>query len=362
MAVRGCRLDLVKLLIGAGANACVINADGKLPYELSFSCNPSVAIGQVFRTVSATSCKGAPAPGDIREEIEPIDLEEQKSASDTQLRLVTEAQRRAVEFVRKDLPKQIDNEATLVRVESEGAELIYSQQIRVPKEELPSHWIQARRARLIPKVCGQADMRKILQFGGVYSYYHYDAAGVGLGQVRISLADCDRKTYEAPAAGTDWTLTCGETVYDQRGENPTERSVKIRQSESDSSRTSIIWDSTAAKNADDQRAFNLRVVSSDRWTLKAVGETTWHMPRSDDITNCLQVEVASRPELKQRDGTANHFSVLSCQSGARKTTHAVPIELTIEIDWTTMDLLVNRHQSPVRWRDSTRNYGACRRG
>ena len=103
---------------------------------------------------------------------------------------VADAQFKAAKILRKQLPMKVDGVTSLLTAASAGRTLIYSYQIGVRKDELPSGWRQKKSSVLKNSVCNHPTLRKLLKRGASYSYQYVDIDGDFIDHIKISISNC----------------------------------------------------------------------------------------------------------------------------------------------------------------------------
>ena len=94
-------------------------------------------------------------------------------------------QSQAAEQLRPQLPQQVDPVTRLTDITVDGTMLTYHQIVDVEADTITPAMLQQIETRVRASVCGQADMRGTIEFGGGYSYRWNDKEGRLLHEVRI---------------------------------------------------------------------------------------------------------------------------------------------------------------------------------
>ena len=152
------------------------------------------------------------------------------------------------------------------------------------------------------------------------------------------------------AADNVITLQCTETLYDKTGNNPYDV-PQYFVLKSGIQGSSLRWDNN--------RDVELHVVKETTTLLEADGKTKEYMPVPQQIDKCIATEIATKPGVRNADGTINFFTVLDCVWGSDHSDREVPVSVQIKIDRMTGSLTITRRQDDNPNHD-TQHLGACK--
>ena len=104
---------------------------------------------------------------------------------------VERAVKHAVHELRNQLPMQVDEATTLLRVASAGKALIYHYRLSSAKRDMDlTHFHAIMASDLISNVCQHEDMRYMMEMGANYRYVYMSADGLLIDEITIRASDC----------------------------------------------------------------------------------------------------------------------------------------------------------------------------
>jgi hypothetical protein len=152
-------------------------------------------------------------------------------------------------------------------------------------------------------------------------------------------------------ARADTTLQCSETLYDKTENKPYDvPQYFILQDSSIFSKATLRWDN---------KKVDLSLVTNTPATIEATGKTTGYMPLPPQIDQCVNVELANNPKLREANGEINMFAVLECVTKADVSNNEIPIDVSVTIDRLTGFLTIHRRQDNNSQHD-TEHFGSCK--
>src|SRR5262249_23669209 len=108
-------------------------------------------------------------------------------------------------------------------------------------------------------------------------------------------------------------LHCSETRYDKSEHKPQPiPQVFILQDFS-----TLHWDN---------KKVDLSVITTTPEAIEATGKATAYMPLPDQIDQCVNAELATRPTERDTNGTVNRYLALSCAQRVDMSSNEVPID------------------------------------
>ncbi len=105
---------------------------------------------------------------------------------------VKKAQELAANELRKQLPMKVDELTTLLNVVSLGGVLMYGNRISLRTDELNNdEFIGRMKKQLKTNVCHHEGLMNTLNMGGEYMFSYVNLDGLLIGEINITLADCN---------------------------------------------------------------------------------------------------------------------------------------------------------------------------
>jgi hypothetical protein len=141
-------------------------------------------------------------------------------------------------------------------------------------------------------------------------------------------------------------LHCSETLYDKTLNKPY-----------DIPQVFILQDFNTLRW--DNKKVDLSVVTTTPEAIEATGTATAYMPLPSQIDQCVNAELANRPNERDANGAVNQYLVSDCVKGASASDHEVPIDVRVTISRMTGELTIQRRQDDNSQHD-TRHDGSCK--